>query len=85
MLNNERTEYTGEDFAKKKKYLNYYISKIPLIFFKGWSSAYSVSSILLQLQSFLFVKPSEETDSREIKSCIFEANSFKCTRCDHRP
>ena len=30
--------------------------------FSGWSSSYSALSILLQLQAFLFVKPSENID-----------------------
>eukprot|EP01091_Cochliopodium_minus_P010396 TRINITY_DN2741_c0_g1_i1.p1 TRINITY_DN2741_c0_g1~~TRINITY_DN2741_c0_g1_i1.p1 ORF type:complete len:1424 (+),score=488.80 TRINITY_DN2741_c0_g1_i1:31-4272(+) len=53
--------------------------------FSGWSSSYSVLSILLQLQAFLFVKPDEYIDFRDLKNSIYSANEHKCSSCEHRP
>jgi len=50
----------------------------------GWSSAYSVQSILIQLQAFLFeVSPS--TQQFEIQKAVEAANNYTCPTCKHRP
>ncbi len=68
--------------------------------YDGWSSAYTVESILIQLQSFLFEVPRKLRDIERIKDDVSEysnvddknkykkavdlANEFKCTVCRHR-
>jgi len=59
--------------------------------YEGWNSAYTVESILIQLQSFLFDKPKSKKAGRknenyedEFKATVNEANSFKCSKCKHR-
>jgi len=63
--------------------------------YEGWNSAYTVESILIQLQSFLFAKPrkqkkvkrEEDDDDHyedEYLAVVNEANSFKCSQCKHR-
>lgn len=52
----------------------------------GWTSAYSVQSILTQLQSFLFQENLSEDKAKlevEIKKAVKEANSYKCGGCKH--
>jgi len=50
----------------------------------GWSSAYSVQSILIQLQAFLF-EESPTIRAEECRKAIEQANSFSCTTCKHKP
>jgi len=53
---------------------------------QGWSSGYSIMSILIQLQSFLFEKFYDDVKREpQIKKAIETANQFKCTRkfCKH--
>jgi len=53
---------------------------------KGWSSGYSIMSVLIQLQSFLFEKFYDDVKREApIKKAIETANQFKCTRknCKH--
>jgi ubiquitin-protein ligase/Mg-chelatase subunit ChlD len=50
--------------------------------FRGWTSAYTISSLLVQLQSFLF----ESITTRESAKCRMKttAKSFSCRTCDHK-
>jgi ubiquitin-protein ligase len=56
---------------------------------KGWSSAYSVQTILLQLQTFLMeLKPEEEGQPlhqylSKIPAAIKKSREFACTVCGH--
>lgn len=61
---------------------------------EGWTSAYSVEGILVQLQSFLFdVHQNAEfsVDNKgnriidaKFKKAVDDANAFKCSECNHR-
>jgi len=51
--------------------------------FTGWSSAYTVQSILVQLQSFLFVRQ-EDAEPNAVVKAIKDARDFKCPGCEHR-
>lgn len=57
----------------------------------GWSSAYSVQTILLQLQTFLMdLRPDEGGQPlhqylSQIPEARKKANSFKCPDCEHSP
>jgi ubiquitin-protein ligase/Ran GTPase-activating protein (RanGAP) involved in mRNA processing and transport len=58
---------------------------------QGWNSAYTIQSILLQLQSFLFEYPEPNLTEKETKRLnerykpmIAEANEFECHGCSHR-
>ncbi|CAI2362392.1 unnamed protein product [Moneuplotes crassus] len=53
------------------------------VLYQGWTSGYTVQSVLIQLQSFLFEKPpkhSEEKIKREVKL----ANEFKDLSINHK-
>ena len=55
--------------------------------YQGWTSGYSVLSILLQLQSFLFEMPHDvKKVLGDIKKRVQAANKFVCTNsgCNHR-
>jgi ubiquitin-protein ligase len=58
--------------------------------YEGWNSAYTVESIMIQLQSFLFEKPKvKKGDDKEelmdkYKEIVNQANSYKCPKCKHR-
>jgi ubiquitin-protein ligase len=69
--------------------LKSYTSQIP---YQGWTSAYSVHSILMQLSAFLFDAnvPQEggytvenKTSLNSIIMCIREAKAFRCQTCKH--
>jgi ubiquitin-protein ligase len=49
--------------------------------YTGWSSAYSVQSILLQLQAFLFDEAGRDKSS--VQKAALSAQRFKCTTCGH--
>jgi hypothetical protein len=49
--------------------------------YTGWSSAYSVQSILLQLQAFLFDEA--EKDSKSVEKAALSAKRFACQTCTH--
>ncbi len=57
----------------------------------GWSSAYTVQTILLQLQAFL-MEYKEDSEGRpldqylsKIPQAIKAANQFTCPTCSHKP
>jgi ubiquitin-protein ligase/Ran GTPase-activating protein (RanGAP) involved in mRNA processing and transport len=55
--------------------------------FKGWTSAYSVLSILLQLQNFFFdIEETyfEEKDKKLITSQVRAMNDYNCLTCKHK-
>lgn len=56
--------------------------------YEGWNSAYTVESILIQLQSFLFYEQKKKKETRleaqDIKESVDLANSYKCNKCKHR-
>lgn len=47
--------------------------------FRGWTSAYTISSLLVQLQSFLFEAVAERNATRMKQ----EALSYRCAKCPH--
>jgi len=53
--------------------------------YRGWISGYSVLSILLQLQAFLFEEEVDDSAQRkkEVKMAVKQANEFYCS-CGHR-
>ncbi|KAL3689276.1 hypothetical protein R1sor_015585 [Riccia sorocarpa] len=55
--------------------------------YKGWTSAYSVQSVLLQLQTFL-LREDLLYDVRKVASietAVEKARAFKCDKCVHSP
>ena len=53
---------------------------------RGWSSGYTILSVLIQLQSFLFEKFYDTQDRKlQIKKAIETANQYKCSKksCKH--
>jgi ubiquitin-protein ligase len=53
--------------------------------YTGWSTAYSILSILLQLQAYIFDEDEEyfKPDPHEVTKCIRNALNFKCQHCSH--
>ena len=60
--------------------------------YEGWSSAYSVTSIVMQLQSFLFAEKREQDDGHQVNAELSDhdvsqsiqmCKSFKCRTCRH--
>ncbi|KAL0488051.1 ubiquitin conjugating enzyme E2 [Acrasis kona] len=58
--------------------------------YSGWSTAYSLSSILLQLQSYLFDDKDHKDDPEyfrpipsRVKECVRNARLYKCSECPH--
>lgn len=51
--------------------------------FRGWTPAYTISSLLVQLQSFLFESISSTSGSGAALLMQQEARAFKCTKCGH--
>lgn len=55
---------------------------------KGWSVAYTIESVLIQLQSFLFhakkMNDEKEDEKQAIKNIIEKANDFQCEMCRHK-
>lgn len=52
---------------------------------QGWTTAYTLQSILIQLQSFLFEgKNYSEEELKKIKKQLDQANSFECKCCKHK-
>ena len=49
--------------------------------YSGWTTAYSVHSVLLQLQSFLFDKA--DTSRKEVQKASASASAFVCNGCPH--
>lgn len=55
--------------------------------YQGWNSAYTVESVLIQLQSFLFEKKIDALTPQELekyKKEVENANSYKSPFCRHR-
>ena len=53
--------------------------------YEGWTSGYSVLSILVQLQSFLFEQPDETKEMRKrIKEAVRRANEFSMLEVGHK-
>jgi ubiquitin-protein ligase len=54
--------------------------------YSGWSTAYSVLSILIQLQAFLFEVPATGLEwTQEHRQAKEAANNFSCSGCSHKP
>lgn len=53
------------------------------VLYQGWTSGYTVQSILLQLQSFLFEIPSKNNEEK-IKEEVKAANEFKDLAINHK-
>jgi ubiquitin-protein ligase len=53
------------------------------VIYQGWTSGYTVESILIQLQSFLFEKPAKDSEEK-IKEEVKKANEFKDLSINHK-
>jgi ubiquitin-protein ligase len=53
------------------------------VLYQGWTSGYTVESILIQLQSFLFEKPPKDSEEK-IKEEVKLANEFKDLAINHK-
>lgn len=53
------------------------------VLYQGWTSGYTVQSILIQLQSFLFEKPKKDSEEK-IKEEVKAANEFKDLAIGHK-
>jgi len=51
--------------------------------YSGWSSAYSIQSILIQLQSFLFNDVDSNISMHKATTSAQETLKFKCNGCSH--
>ena len=51
---------------------------------RGWTPAYTVLSILIQLQSFFFEVTNTSLYTDRIAREVIEMNEFRCTQCQHR-
>ena len=55
--------------------------------YKGWVAAYTIETILIQLQSFLFEALPEDIETTKkiiISDAVKKANDFSCHICKHR-
>ena len=53
------------------------------VLYQGWTSGYTVQSVLIQLQSFLFEKPPKDSEEK-IKEEVKKANEFKDLTVNHK-
>ena len=53
------------------------------VLYQGWTSGYTVQSVLIQLQSFLFEKPPKDSEEK-IKEEVKKANEFKDLSINHK-
>ena len=69
--------------------LRSYTGNVP---YEGWSGAYSATSILMQLQSFLFAEKIDQDEGYQANARLTDADvnhsisvckSFKCKKCKH--
>ena len=51
--------------------------------YTGWTSAYTVQSILIQLQVFLLGASGDPGRTGGVVACFNEAAAFECTDCPH--
>ena len=51
--------------------------------YQGWTSGYTVQSVLIQLQSFLFEVPPKDSEER-IKEEVKNANEYKDMKINHK-
>ena len=53
------------------------------VLYQGWTSGYTVQSVLIQLQSFLFEKPPKDSEEK-IKEEVKKSNEFKDLTVNHK-